>query len=94
VVRHPQPAGAIIRMHWNDLITVCWALPALMSLKARRWIDASWAACFAVFMVLDRMFPATMPGQVKYVFLIIGVLLIVCQVGKKYRQYKKSLLAR
>jgi uncharacterized membrane protein YhaH (DUF805 family) len=81
-------------MHWNYWPIVFLGISMLFALAARRWIDASWAACFAVFMVFDRMLPTAIPWQLKYTFLGVGVILIAAQVVKNYSRYKKSLLAR
>jgi len=81
-------------MHWNDWPIVCLALSTLLALLSRRWTDAAWAACFAAFMLFDRVLPDAVPWQLKYAFLIIGVLLIAFQVAGTYRRYKGSLDAR
>jgi uncharacterized membrane protein YhaH (DUF805 family) len=80
-------------MNWNDWPIPCWIISTLLSLWLRRWIDAVWSACLLVFLVFDRMPPATIPwqSQVKFTFLGLSVLLIAFQVGKEYRRYKKSL---
>jgi uncharacterized membrane protein YhaH (DUF805 family) len=81
-------------MHLNDWPIVCLTISTLLALLARRWIDAGWAACFAIFMIFDRILPAAIPGKLKYAFLGIGVILIAFQVAKNYSRYKKSLVAR
>jgi uncharacterized membrane protein YhaH (DUF805 family) len=81
-------------MHWNDWPIVCWALSTLLCLLGRRWIDAISSACFASFMIFDSMLPTTIPWQLKYTFLVIGVILVVSQVLKEYSQYKKSLVTQ
>lgn len=80
-------------MHWNDWPIVCWILSTLLCLWARRWIDALASACFAVFMILDRLLPTTVPAQVKWTFCIVGAAVVVSQVAKEYAKYKKGLPA-
>jgi hypothetical protein len=81
-------------MHWNDWPFLCWALSSLISLLGRRWIDAIWSACFAVFLVFDRLSPAFIPSQLKYIFLVVGVMLVAYQVGKNYSHYRKRFVVR
>ena len=81
-------------MHWNDWPTVCWALSTLLCLAGRRWMDATWSACFAVSSVLDAMPPAADPWQLKYAFAVIGATIVVYQIMKEYGRYKKGLGAR
>ena len=81
-------------MHWNDWPMVCLALSALLALLSRRWMDAAWSACFAAFLLFDKVLPTAVPWQLKYAFLLVGVLLIASQVAGTYRRYKHSLDAR
>jgi hypothetical protein len=81
-------------MHWNDWPIVCLTISMLLALLARRWIDASWTACFAAFLVFDRMWPTSVSWQLKYVFFGIGVILVASQVAKNYGRFKKGLVAR
>lgn len=78
-------------MTWNDWPIACWAMSTLLCLLTRRWFDATWSACFAVFMVFDRWLPTALPLQLHYVFLGAGLLLVVAEVMAQYRRYKKSL---
>jgi uncharacterized membrane protein YhaH (DUF805 family) len=77
-------------MHLNDWPILCLTISTLLALLARRWIDAGWAACFAIFLIYDRILPTAIPGELKYAFLGVGVILIASQVAKNYHQYKKS----
>lgn len=79
------------RMNWNDWPLACCAMSTLLCLLTRRWYDASWSACFAMFMVFDQWLPTALPLQLHYVFLGAGVLLVVAEVMTQYRRYKKSL---
>jgi len=81
-------------MNWNDLPLVCWTISTLLCLMTRRWYDASWSACLAVFEMFDRWLPDALPLQLHYVFLGAGVLLVVAEVMTQHRRYKKSLLGR
>jgi hypothetical protein len=81
-------------MHWTDWPVVCWTLATLLSLLKRRWIDAFSSACFAAFTMLDRMAPTAAPTQLKWVFFLVGAIVIASQVAKEYRTYKESLAAR
>ena len=81
-------------MHWNDWPMVCLTLSALLALLSRRWMDAAWSACFAVFLLFDKVLPTAVPWQLKYAFLLVGVLLIASQFAGTYRRYKHSLDAR
>lgn len=81
-------------MHWNDWPIVCLTISMLFALLARRWIDATWTACFAAFLIFDRMLSNESFGQLKYVLLGIGVILVASQVAKNFGRYKKSLVAR
>lgn len=80
-------------MQWNDWPIVCWTLSTLLCLLGRRWMDAITSACFAVFVGFDKLPPA-IPRQLKYPFLLIGVVIVVTQVLKEYGKYKKSLAGR
>ena len=81
-------------MNWIDWPLVCRAISTLLCLATRRWFDASWSACFAVFMIFDRWLPTALPLQLHYVFLGAGVLLVVAEVMTQHRRYKKNLLGR
>jgi len=81
-------------MHWNDWIIVCWTLSTLFELRKRRWISAAWSACFAMFGIVDRMPSATLSEPLKYGFLVIGASLVAYEIARKYRQHKKSMVAR
>jgi hypothetical protein len=81
-------------MNWSDWPIACWALSTLLCVCTRRWTDATVSACFAVHMLLDRWPPAAIPAQLKYVFLLAGVAIVVVQLTKEYRRYKESLLTR
>lgn len=81
-------------MNWNDWPIACWAMSTLLCLLTRRWFDATWSACFAVFMVFDRWLPTALPLQLHYVFLGAGVLLVVAEVMTQYRRYRKSLISQ
>lgn len=81
------------RMQWNDWPIVCWVLSTFLCLLGRRWIDATLSACFAVFLIFDRLLPTLGPWQLKYAFALIGTVLVVFQVAKEYRRYKRSLIA-
>ena len=81
-------------MQRNDWILACWILSTLLCLIGRRWLDASWPACFAVFMILDRMPPTTLPAQLKYVFLVIGLVLVFFAIFRNYARYKEKLAAK
>ena len=53
-------------MDWADWPIACWSLSALIALWLRRWTEAGWCACFALYMLLDRMGPpGVMPGTRK-----------------------------
>lgn len=80
-------------MQWNDWPIVCWTLSTFLCLLGRRWMDAITSACFAVFVSFDKL-PAAIPRQLKYPFLVIGVVIVVTQVLKEYGKYKKSLAGR
>ncbi len=81
-------------MHWNDWPMACLALSALLALLSRRWMDAASSACFAIFLLFDKVLPTAVPWQLKYAFLLVGVLLVASQVAGTYRRYKQSLDAR
>jgi hypothetical protein len=81
-------------MHWNDWPIVCWTLATLLCLLKRKWTDAFASACFAAFTILDRMSPAAVPAQLKWIFFLIGAIVIASQVAKEYRRYKEGLASR
>lgn len=81
-------------MDWNDLPFVCFTLSTLLCLVGRRWIDAGSSACFAAFTMFDRILPQMVPSPLKWAFAVVGAVLVVSQVAKEYRNYKKSLAAR
>jgi hypothetical protein len=81
-------------MEQNDWILACWILSTLLCLLGRRWLDASPPACFAVFMILDRVPPTTIPPRLKYVFLVIGLAFIFFDIFRNYARYKKKLAAK
>ena len=81
-------------MHWNDWPIVYWTLATLLCVLKRRWIDAFSSACFAAFMISDRMSPTAVPAQLKWIFFLVGAIVIAFQVTKEYRKYKGSLVAR
>ncbi|MCD2516252.1 hypothetical protein LQ564_07970 [Massilia sp. G4R7] len=80
-------------MTWNDLPIVCWALSTLICLARRQWIDATWSACFGIFMLMDRYFPTSSPW-LRYGFFVAGAALVVSRVMKDDGKYKKSLVDR
>lgn len=66
-----------------------------LCLLGRRWIDAFSAACFAAFFVFDRILPNAVPEQLKRIFLVICLIVLVYhayQVVKECRNYKESLV--
>jgi uncharacterized membrane protein YhaH (DUF805 family) len=77
-------------MYWTYWLTACWTISTLIALRSRRWMDAGWCACFALFTLLDRMAPGTDGGPLKYAFLVLGVVLSGCQVARQYARYKKG----
>jgi hypothetical protein len=77
-------------MHWTDWLIVCWTISTLIALWSRRWMDAGWCACFALFMTLDRMAAGSAAGPLKYVFLALGVVMIGFQVARRYAVYRKG----
>ena len=77
-------------MHWTDWPVACLTISTLIALWSRRWTDAGWCACFALYMMLDRMAPPAGGGQLKYVFLALGAVLVGCQVATRYARYKKG----
>lgn len=82
-------------MQWNnDLLIAGWALSTLLCLLRRQWVDASWSGCFAVSVVLNKMSPTPATEQLTHAFFIIGAILVVYQVMKEYRRYKKNPVAR
>ncbi|QNA88014.1 hypothetical protein G4G28_05110 [Massilia sp. Dwa41.01b] len=81
-------------MDWNDWPVVLWIAATFMSLLRRRWMDATWSACFAAFVVFDRLLPTAIPAPLKYMFLIVGVALVVTEVLKDYARDKKSLVTK
>ncbi|MFC4929660.1 hypothetical protein [Massilia sp. GCM10023247] len=79
-------------MHWSDWPIVCLALFSIpLCLLGRRWIEAFWTACFAAFLVFDRILPTAVPEQLKRSIFVIGFIAVVYQVMKEYRKYKESL---
>lgn len=80
-------------MTWNDLPIICWALSTLSCLVRRQCINATWSACFGVFLILDRYLATSVPW-LKYGFFVVGAALVVSQVMKDYGKYKKSLANR
>jgi hypothetical protein len=40
------------------------------------------------------MSPAAVPAQLKWIFFLIGAIVIASQVAKEYRRYKESLASR
>ena len=77
-------------MHWTDWPIACWTISTLIALWSRRWMDAGSCACFALFMMLDRMAPGIDGGLLKYAVLVLGVVLTGCQVARGYALYKKG----
>lgn len=45
-----------------------------------------------MFMVFDRKLPDTVPGQLKWMFFLIGAITVASQVAKEYRKYKEKLV--
>lgn len=80
-------------MHWNDWPIVCWTLSTLLCLLGKRWMDAFSSACFAVFTIFDRVLPTAVPGQLKWLFFLVGVICTASQVAQTYRKYKERLVA-
>jgi uncharacterized membrane protein YhaH (DUF805 family) len=80
-------------MHWNDWPIICWTFSTLLCLLGRRWIDTFSSACFAVFMIFDRILPTMALRQLKWIFFVIGVIVIASQIAKAYRKYKEGLTA-
>lgn len=78
-------------MFWVDLFIACLIISPIMSLCRRRWLDATSFGCFAVFAILDRTLADTSLGQLKYLFLVIGVAIVVFEVLREYARYKKKL---
>jgi len=57
-------------------------------------MDALSSACFVLFTIFDRILPTAVPRQLRWVFLLIGVIIIATEVEKKYRKYKGGVTAR
>ena len=77
-------------MDWTDWPIACWSLSTLIALWLQRWTEAGSCACFALYMLLDRMGPPAGGGPPKYVFLALGAGLIGYQAARRYARYKKG----
>jgi hypothetical protein len=40
------------------------------------------------------MSPTAVPAQLKWIFFLVGAIVVASQVAKEYRKYKESLAAR
>lgn len=81
-------------MHWNDWPIACWIISTLLCLLGRRWIDALVSACLVIITIFERISPASVPIQLKWIYIFIGIIIITTEVAKKYRKYKDGLAAR